>query len=153
MSAIRPIRTEADYNWALAEIEQYFDKEPALGSRESDRFEILSTLIEAYEEQHWPVDPADPVDAIVYAMNIAGRSQADLAELLGSRSRASEVLRRKRPLTMAMAHKLHSKWKVPAEALIGPPVRGGRPARANSATRRHAAGFRSVARRASRRLK
>jgi HTH-type transcriptional regulator/antitoxin HigA len=134
MSAIRPIRTEADYNWALAEIEQYFDKEPALGSLESDRFEILSTLIEAYEEQHWPVDPADPVDAIVYAMNIAGRSQADLAELLGSRSRASEVLRRKRPLTMAMAHK-------------------GRPARANSATRRHAAGFRSVARRASRRLK
>jgi len=120
MNDVRAIRTEADYEWALAEVEQYFEKEPALGTPDSDRFEILATLIEAYEARHWPIEPADPVDAIEYAMEIAGHTQTELARLLGSKSRASEVLKRKRPLTLAMINKLHEHWHIPAEALIRP---------------------------------
>ena len=120
MNDIRPIRAEADYDWALAEVEQYFENEPALGTAESDRFEILSTLIEAYEARHWAIEPADPVEAIKYSMELTGHTQADLANLLGSRSRASEVLKRKRPLTLGMVNKLHQEWRIPAEALIRP---------------------------------
>ena len=114
MNNIRAIRTEADYEWALAEIERYFDNEPALGTPESDRFEIISTLIEAYEAEHWPIEPADPVETIKYAMEITGRTQTDLANLLGSKSRASEILKRKRPLTLGMVNKLHQEWRIPA---------------------------------------
>lgn len=120
MNDIRAIRTEDDYDWALAEIEQYFDNEPAPGTAESDRFDILSTLIEAYEATHWVIEPADPVDAIKYTMELAGFTQAELAKLLGSRSRASEILKRKRPLTLSMVNKLHEEWHIPAEALIRP---------------------------------
>ena len=120
MNDIRAIRTDADYEWALAEVEQYFEDEPALNTRESDRFEILSTLIEAYEAQHWAIEPADSVDAIKYAMELTGHTQTELGNLLGSRSRASEVLRRKRALTLAMVNKLHEEWHIPAEALIRP---------------------------------
>ena len=75
MSDIRPIRTEEDYEWALAEVEQYFDSEPDLGTPESDRFEILTTLIEAYEEKRWPIEPPDPVDIIKYAIEELGHRQ------------------------------------------------------------------------------
>jgi HTH-type transcriptional regulator/antitoxin HigA len=117
---VRPINTEADYDWALKEIEQYFDNEPALGSPEAARFEVLSTLIEAYEDQHWRIEADDPVAAIHEAMERLSLTQSDLARLFGSRSRASEILRRKRPLTMQQAWLLHREWKIPAEILLRP---------------------------------
>lgn len=115
---IKPIRTEADYDAALRTIEKYFDRPPRKGTPEADRFDVLATLIEAYERKRWPIDPPAPVDAILYRMETAGYTQGDLARLLGSRSRASEVLNRKRPLTLAMIRKLSREWNIPADCLI-----------------------------------
>ena len=120
MDNIRAIRTEADYDWALAEIEQYFAKEPEPGSRRADRFDVLAALIEAYEARHWAIEPADPIDAIRYKMEVSGLNQSDLAELLGSAPRASEILRRKRALTTEMIYKLSHQWGIPAESLVRP---------------------------------
>lgn len=120
---VRPIKTEADYDWALKEIARYFDDQPKLGTAEGARFDVLATLIEAYEENRWPIDPPDPVDAIRFRMEQAGFGQADLARLLGSRSRASEIMRRKRSLTMEQALKLHEEWHIPAEALLRPSLK------------------------------
>jgi HTH-type transcriptional regulator / antitoxin HigA len=115
---IRPIRTEADYDAALIEIERYFDTEPVRGSADADRFDVLAALIAAYENERWPIEPPRTVDAIRVVMESRGYTQADLAALLGSRSRASEILSGKRKLTMAQARKLHEIWQVPAESLI-----------------------------------
>jgi HTH-type transcriptional regulator/antitoxin HigA len=104
---IRPIKTEAEYDRALAEIEGYFDAEPELGTPESQRFDVLASLIEHYESRAWPIDLPDPVEAI--------RTQADLARVLGSRPRASEVLDRRRALTKEQAFKLHRAWHIPAQ--------------------------------------
>jgi len=120
MMDIRPISSEADYDWALSEIKQYFDRESATGTPEAARFDVLATLIEAYEAKHWPIDPPDPVSAIVFRMQQAGLGQADLARLLGSRSRASEIMSRQRALTMEQAWKLHREWRIPAEVLLQP---------------------------------
>ena len=117
---IRPIRSEADYEWALGEIARYFEDEPEKGTPEADRFDVLSDLIAAYEARHWAIELPDPIEAIRYRMEIGGLTQKDLAELLGSRSRASEVLHRRRPLTLEMARRLHSAWQIPAEILIQP---------------------------------
>jgi len=117
---IRPIRNEADYEWALAEIEQYFDQEPARGTPEADRFEVLADLIEVYEARHWPIEHAHPIEMIEYRMELGGFQAKDLAEVLGSKSRASEILNRKRPITLDMARKLHDAWGIPAEVLIRP---------------------------------
>lgn len=117
---VRPIKTEADYDWALSKIEPYFEKEPKPGTSAADHFDVLAALIEAWEAKHWPIDPPDPVEAIRYRMQESGRSQSDLAALLGSRSRASEILRRKRPLTLEQAWKLHHEWNIPAETLLRP---------------------------------
>lgn len=121
---IRPIKSERDYDWALSEIERYFEREPRRGTPDADRFDVLATLIESYEARHWPIDPPDPVEAIRFRMEQAGFHQADLARLLGSRSRASEILRRKRPLTLEQAWKLHKEWHIPAEALLRPYATG-----------------------------
>jgi HTH-type transcriptional regulator/antitoxin HigA len=117
---VRPIETQADYDWALAEIEQYFDAEPAHGSLEAARFSVLATLIGAYEDKHYPIEDLDPIDAIREVMREKGYRQTDLAKLIGSRSRASEILSRKRPLTMEQAWKLHQAWRIPAEVLLRP---------------------------------
>jgi HTH-type transcriptional regulator/antitoxin HigA len=117
---IRPLRSEADYEAALAEIENYFDKEPKPGTPPADRFDLLALVIEDYEAKHWPIDPPDPIEAIRYRMETGGFSQAELGRLLGSRQRASDILARKRRLTMQMAWKLHRDWNIPAEALIRP---------------------------------
>jgi len=117
---IRPLRSEADYDWALAQIEPYFAHPPALGTPEAERFDVLAALIENYEAKHWPIEAPDPVAAIRARMAQAGYTQADLAVLLGSRSRASEILGRRRGLTMEQAYRLHREWHIPAEALIRP---------------------------------
>ncbi len=121
---IRSIKTETDYDWALKEIEPYFAHEPAPGTPEADRFDVLATLIEAYEAKHWHIEAPDPVAAIQEAMERQNFKQADLARLLGSRSRASEILARKRPLTMKQAWTLHEQWHIPAEVLLRPTVEG-----------------------------
>ncbi|MBK1870408.1 helix-turn-helix domain-containing protein [Aestuariivirga sp. YIM B02566] len=120
MRNIRAIRNEVDYDWALAEIAHYFENQPAPGTVAADRFDVLASLIEAYEAKNWPIEPTDPVEAIEYRMEISGYTQKDLSELIGSRSRASEILKRKRPLTMQMAHKLSVEWNIPAEVLLKP---------------------------------
>ena len=120
---LKPIRTEADYTAALKAIERYFDKPPRRGTAEADTFDILATLVEAYERRRWPIDLPRPIDALRYRMETGGYSQADLAELLGSRSRASEVLRGKRELTLPMIRRIAAAWSIPAEILIGPPER------------------------------
>ena len=117
---IRPLRTEADYDAALADIERCFDKEPKPGTPEADRLDLLALAIEDYERRHWPIDPSDPVEAIRYRMETGGYGQSDLGRLLGSRQRASDILSRRRRLTMQMAWKLHRDWGIPAEALILP---------------------------------
>lgn len=117
---VRPLKTEADYDWALAEIEPYFVDQPELGSPEADRFDVLAALIEAYEARYWPIEPPDPVSAIRGRMEMSGYTQADLAKLLGSRSRASEILARWRGLTMEQAYRLHREWRIPADALLQP---------------------------------
>lgn len=118
--SIKPIRTEADYDAALTDVEKYFDRPPAPGSAAADRFDVLATLIEAYERERWPIDSPKPVDAIRYRMEIGGFNQSDLARLIGSRSRASEILSGKRSLTLPMIRRLHAEWNIPLESLIEP---------------------------------
>ena len=117
---IRPIRSRADYDAAVAEIERLWNAEP--GTDDGDKLDILATLVEKYENEHWPIDTSrvDPIDLLNYLIDEAGHTQAELAELLGSRSRASEILNRRRALTVEMIHKLSSEWKIPAELLIKP---------------------------------
>ncbi|HJZ21189.1 MAG TPA: XRE family transcriptional regulator [Bradyrhizobium sp.] len=122
----RPLRSETDYDSALEEIERYFEVAPKPGTPEADRFDLLALIIEDYERKRWPIEPPDTVDAIRYRMEIGEFTQADLGRLLGSRQRASDILTRKRPLTMGMAWKLHRDWGIPAEALIVPPPTRGR---------------------------
>ena len=135
----RPIRTEAEYKAALAEIEPYFEREPEEGTAAADRFDLLTLLIEAYEDRHHPIGPPHPVEMIRHRMRTAGYTQADLAALLGSRARASEVLKKKRRLTLSMIWKLSREWKIPADALVAPYALSGRgPERAAPAKRKAA---------------
>lgn len=120
MDNIRPIKTEADYDWAMVEITKYFESEPAPGTPDGDRFDVLAILIEAYEDQHYPISEPDPVQAIHSHMEMFNLPRKALADVLGSSPRATEVLNRKRALTMEMAYKLHEKWRIPAETLIQP---------------------------------
>jgi HTH-type transcriptional regulator / antitoxin HigA len=126
---IRPIRTETEYDEALEEIERYFENEPKPGTPVADRFELLALIVEDYERKRWPIEPPETIDAIRYRMETGGYTQADLGRLLGSRQRASDILTKKRPLTMRMAWKLYREWNIPAEALTAPPrTRGKRSA-------------------------
>jgi len=117
---IKPIRTEADYDWALSEISPYFDTVPEPGTAEADRFDILADLIAAYEAKHHPMEPLNPVEMIAAYMEERDLQQADLAQVVGSVSRASEFINRKRPLTLAAIQKINAAWKLPAEVLIQP---------------------------------
>jgi HTH-type transcriptional regulator/antitoxin HigA len=123
---IRPIRTEVDLHAALAEIERLW-KSPT-GSPEADRLEVLTLLVERYEEAIWTAKDLDPVDMLEYAFADMGRSQAELAALLGSRSRASEIMARKRPLTLDMIRKISAAWNIPLALLAKPyALSGDRP--------------------------
>ena len=115
---IRPIKTKVDYQAALDEIESLFDAEP--GTPEGDRLEILTTLVEAYEDRHYSLPMPDPIAAIEYHMESRGLSRRDLEPYLGSRARVSEILNRRRPLSMEMIRRLHTGLGIPAEVLIQP---------------------------------
>jgi len=118
---IRPIKTEEDFKAALREISAFFDNEPVPGSAEGDRFEVLITLVEAYEAKHYPIELPDPVEAIKFRMEQAGLTPKDLVPYIGRLNRVYEILNRKRPLTLTMIWKLHHKLGIPAECLIQPP--------------------------------
>lgn len=120
MENVRPIRTEADYDWAIAEVTKYFENEPAVGSEDGNRFVLLTDLIEAYENKHYPIEAPDPVSLIKAHLDTRGQKQAALAELFGSKSRASEILARKRRMTVDQIHALSSKWGLPADELVKP---------------------------------
>jgi len=113
---IKPIKTEADYESALNQIDRLWDAEP--GSAGSDHLEILLALVEAYEKEHYPIEPPDPIEAIKFRMEQMGLTRKDLEPMLGSRSRVSEVLNRKRGLSLAMIRKLNRRLGIPAETLI-----------------------------------
>lgn len=115
---IRPIRTEQDYEAAIAEVERLMDLD-GLDEAGEDRLEVLATLVEAFEEEHFPIGPPDPVEAIKFRMEQSGRTQTDLAKLFGSRSRASEVLTRRRGLSVDLIRRLHAEWGIPVESLLG----------------------------------
>jgi HTH-type transcriptional regulator/antitoxin HigA len=117
---IRPIRTEEDYKQSLREISAYFDDEPQPGSPDGDRFEILLTLVAAYESKHYPIELPDPVEAIKFRMEQAGLTAKDLVPAIGRLNRVYEILNRKRPLTLKMIWNLHEKLGIPAESLIRP---------------------------------
>ena len=119
---IRPIRTDADYKAALREVSAYFDQEPEPGTADGDRFEILLTLVEAYEARHFPIEYPDPVEAIKFRMEQAGLTPKDLVPAIGRLNRVYEILARKRPLTLNMIWRLHEKFGIPAESLIRPPA-------------------------------
>lgn len=116
---IRPIHTENDYKVALRELSAYFDNEPEPGTEDGDRFEILATVVEAYEAKHFPVETPDPIEAIRFRMEQAGLTVKDLVPYIGRPSRVYEVLNRKRALTINMIRKLHQHLGIPAESLIG----------------------------------
>lgn len=114
---VKPIRSKKDLSEALARIDELIDAKP--GAPEYDELEILSTLVEAYEEKHCPIPPPDPVEAIKFRMDQLGLKQADIAKYLGGKNRASEVLSRKRPLSLRMIRNLHINLNIPSDSLLG----------------------------------
>jgi HTH-type transcriptional regulator / antitoxin HigA len=116
---VRAIHTDADYEWALKEVEKYFDKVPAPGTPEADRFDVLSALIERYEARQFDIPDADPVDVLQFAMESMGKTQAELGHLI-TRSRATEIMNRKRHLTLPMIRIISEAWHIPIAALARP---------------------------------
>lgn len=115
---IRPIHNESDHDAALARLQALMDARP--DTREGDEFEILVTLVEAYEAEHFPIDPPDPVDAILFRMDRQGLSRKDLEPYIGHSGRVSEVLNRRRALSLDMIRRLHDALGIPLESLIQP---------------------------------
>jgi HTH-type transcriptional regulator/antitoxin HigA len=113
---IRPIRTEADHQATLAEIERLFDAAP--GTARGDRLDVLTTLVEAYEKRYLALPAPDPVEAIRYHMESRGLTRADLEPYIGSRARVAEILNRKRALSLEMIRRLHKGLGIPVEILI-----------------------------------
>jgi len=116
---IHPIRNAKDYKAALRELSAYFDHEPELRSADGDRFEILVTLVEAYEARRFPIAAPDPVEAIRFRMEQGGLTIKDLVPSIGQPNRVYEVMNRKRSLTLDMIRNLHRNLGIPAESLIG----------------------------------
>jgi HTH-type transcriptional regulator / antitoxin HigA len=116
MMDVRPLHNDQDYDWAIREVTRYFEAEPAPGTADGDRFEVLSTLIKEYEDKHFATRHGDPVDVLYFAIESMGRSQAELAKLIG-RNRASEILNRVRPLTLEMIRTISREWNIPIDAL------------------------------------
>jgi HTH-type transcriptional regulator/antitoxin HigA len=117
--AISIIRSEGVYQAALAEYESYFDNEPAVGTSEADRFELLGVVLAKYEEDLSHLPALSPASVIRYVMESNGRRQSDLAALFGSKSRASELLNGRRDLSLSQIRVLRREWHIPADALLG----------------------------------
>ncbi|MDN5872166.1 MAG: transcriptional regulator [Nitrococcus sp.] len=113
---IRPIKTESDYRATLKEIEELMSAE--MNSPEGDRLDVLVTLVEAYEREHYPIDFPDPVEAIKFRMEQQGLTVDDLVPVIGRKNRVYEILARKRPLTLRMIEGLHEAFSIPAESLL-----------------------------------
>ena len=113
---IKPIKTKKDYEAAMTRLETLLDAKK--GSTKGDELEVLTLLVEKYEDEHFPIDLPDPVEAIKFRMEQLGLTQTDLAEVVGQKSRASEILNRKRKLSLEMIRQLHSSWHIPTEVLI-----------------------------------
>ena len=112
----KPLGSEAEYDAALAAIDRLMDAAP--DTPEADELEALVTLVEAYEAKHWPIEAPDPISLIEHVMEARGLRQKDLAALIGSQPHASEVLSRRRPLTLPMIHALSTEWGLPADILV-----------------------------------
>src|SRR4249919_3845627 len=115
---IKPIRTKKDYEAALAEVERLWGSKS--GTPEGDRLDVLATLIDAYEAEHYPMDPPDPIEAIKFRMEQQGLTRRDLEEIIGTRTRIAEVLNGKRGLSVGMIRRLHERLGISAEVLIRP---------------------------------
>jgi HTH-type transcriptional regulator/antitoxin HigA len=113
---IKPIKTEQDYQEALDRLEVIFDAKK--GSSEGDELEILGLLIEKYESMHFPIDLPDPIEAIKFRMEQMGYTQSDLVKIIGLKSRVSEILNKKRKLTLEMIRKIHLALNIPTEILV-----------------------------------
>ena len=124
MTDVRPIRTRRDYEAAMKEIERLWGARS--GTPDGDHLDVLATLIDAYEAEHYPMDPPDPIEAIKFRMEQQGLTRKDLVKILGTRTRVSEILNRRRNLSIGMIRQLHEKLGISAEVLI-------RPTRAKSA--------------------
>ena len=114
--AIKPIKTKKDYQVAMNRLEAIFDAKP--GTPEGDELEVLGILIDKYEQEHYPIGYPDPIDAIKFRMEQLGYSQSDLARVVGLKSRASEILSKKRKLTLEMIRQLHQELGIPTDVLI-----------------------------------
>ena len=119
---IKPIRGEADYERALRRVEELWNA--SAGSTESDELDILATLIEAYEREHYPVELPDPIEAIKFRLEQKGKDSRVLIGIIGQRTRVYEVMQGKRPLSLNMIRNLHEKLDIPAEVLIQSGRRG-----------------------------
>ncbi|HUZ95503.1 MAG TPA: hypothetical protein VMU57_11370 [Edaphobacter sp.] len=115
---MKPIKTEADHAAALREIERLWGAEES--TPDGDRLDVLSTLVEAYEEAHFPIDMPDPIEAIKFRLEQRGEGKNALVGVIGSRTRVYEVLRRDRALSLAMIRRLNKRFRIPAEVLIRP---------------------------------
>lgn len=115
---IKPIKTQTDYEAALEEIDRLWGADP--GSPQGEKLDVLITLVEAYEEHHHPIPPPDPVEAILHRLDSQGLSRRDLEPYLGSRARVSEILNRKRALSLAMIRRLQEGLGISAEILVQP---------------------------------
>lgn len=113
---IKVLKTEDDYNQALNRLDEIFHA-PA-DSKKGDEAELLSILIEKYEDDHYPIEPPDPIEAIKFRMEQMGMTKKELAEIIGYKSRVSEIFSRKRKLTLKMIRNLHVQLKIPYESLI-----------------------------------
>ncbi|CAN7255346.1 helix-turn-helix domain-containing protein [Variovorax paradoxus] len=116
---VRAIRTDADYRAALREVSALIDLDPDRESPEGERLEVIGTLVQAYEAEHYPVDPPDPIEAIRFRMEQSGLGVRDLVPYIGPLNRVYEVLARKRPLTLHMIRRLNKGLGIPADVLIG----------------------------------
>ena len=115
---LKPIRTDADYEAAMAQVEQLWGARS--GTPDGDRLDVLATLIDAYEAVHHPMDPPDPIDAIKFRMEQQGMTRKDLESIIGGRGRVAEVLNRRRSLSIDMIRRLHDVLGISAEVLIRP---------------------------------
>jgi HTH-type transcriptional regulator/antitoxin HigA len=118
---LRPIRTAADHERAMAEIRRLWGARS--GTPEGDRLDILATLVDAWEAEHYPMDAPDPVEAIKFRMEQQGLTRKDLEPLIGTRTRVAEVLNRKRNLSISMIRRLHDTLGIPADVLIRPTLK------------------------------